>query len=161
MPILQRVTKELNKMASAITGAGFRAKVQPTTRDRAVKVRIFILRPKSATEPHRPARLTSTGLQVFATAKAKVHFRIQQQVNFGDVHKIVGNTRELGRWKVDKAPEMAWTDGDVWTLDIDVPAETNLEFKVHHVIQCLLHGCLATSGAVAEATLALCCSASK
>ena len=117
--------------------------------------------PRSATEPSRPARLISNGVQVFSTAKAKVHFRIQQQVNFGDVHKIVGNTRELGRWKMDKAPEMAWSDGDVWTLDIDVPAETNLEFKVHHIIQCLLHAFLVKSEAVAEVTLALCCSASK
>ena len=51
---------------------------------------------------------------------------------FGEAHKIVGSAAELGGWDVDNAPVMLWNEGYVWTLDldVDVPAESQLEFKV-------------------------------
>lgn len=51
------------------------------------------------------------------------------QVGFGDSHRIVGSTEELGQWNVDSAPAMSWSEGDVWTLDLDLPAGRSLEFK--------------------------------
>ena len=52
------------------------------------------------------------------------------QINFGEEHKIVGNVAELGKWNIEQAPSMAWNDGSNWTLDLDVPAGSDLEFKV-------------------------------
>lgn len=56
----------------------------------------------------------------------KYHF----QVNFGEGHKIVGNMAELGQWDVGQAPAMDWNEGSLWTLNLEVPAGSNLEFKV-------------------------------
>lgn len=52
------------------------------------------------------------------------------QVSFGEAHKIVGSHSSLGSWNVDAAPLMEWSDGDVWTLDISIPAGEAVEFKV-------------------------------
>ena len=52
------------------------------------------------------------------------------QVAFGESHKIVGGHPSLGSWDVGAAPFMHWSDGNIWTLDIDVPAGQGLEFKV-------------------------------
>ena len=49
---------------------------------------------------------------------------------FGEVHKIVGGHPSLGDWDINAAPAMEWSDGDVWSLDVSVPAGSNLEFKV-------------------------------
>ena len=54
------------------------------------------------------------------------------QLNFGEVHKIVGGHPALGGWDPSAAPEMRWTDGDVWTLDIDVQPNEGLDFKARH-----------------------------
>ena len=53
------------------------------------------------------------------------------QIPFGEEHKIVGGHPSLGGWNVDAAPAMQWSDGDVWTLDVSLPAGTGLEFKVN------------------------------
>lgn len=52
------------------------------------------------------------------------------QLNFGEVHKIVGSHPALGSWDPNAAPEMHWNDGNVWTLDIDVQPNEGLDFKV-------------------------------
>ena len=52
------------------------------------------------------------------------------QISYGEVHKIVGGHPSLGGWNVDAAPAMQWSDGDVWSLDVSLPAGTGLEFKV-------------------------------
>ena len=54
------------------------------------------------------------------------------QVAFGESHKLVGGHPSLGGWDPDNAPAMCWNDGDVWTLDLDLPPEEDLEFKVEH-----------------------------
>ncbi len=52
------------------------------------------------------------------------------QVAFGETHKLVGAHPHLGGWNPDAAPSMSWSDGDVWTLDLDLPPGEDLEFKV-------------------------------
>lgn len=37
---------------------------------------------------------------------------------------------ELGDWKIDEAPSMVWNEGSYWTLDLELPAGSDLEFKV-------------------------------
>ena len=62
-------------------------------------------------------------------------FPLLQKVNFGEGHKIVGNVAELGQWDVERAPSMAWNDGSLWTLDLEMPVGSNLEFKVGQMMQ--------------------------
>ena len=42
----------------------------------------------------------------------------------------MGNVTELGGWKLDDAPSMEWNEGSLWTLDLEIPAGSTLEFKV-------------------------------
>ena len=52
------------------------------------------------------------------------------QLNYGEVHKIVGGHPALGNWDPNAAPAMRWNDGDVWTLDFETEADQGLDFKV-------------------------------
>ncbi len=52
------------------------------------------------------------------------------QVNYGESLKLVGSGSELGDWNVEAAPEMQWTDGDVWVADVELPADQDVHFKV-------------------------------
>ncbi len=56
------------------------------------------------------------------------------KVNFGEGHKIVGSIAELGEWRVDQAPTMDWNEGSNWTLDLELPAGSKLEFKVSDIL---------------------------
>ena len=65
---------------------------------------------------------------------AKLHRQLS-----GKVHKIVGADPALGAWDLGRAPEMAWSEGDVWRLDVSLPAAGMTEFKAssdlwYHVV---------------------------
>lgn len=52
------------------------------------------------------------------------------QVAFGESLRLVGSDSVLGGWDVAQGPELQWSDGDVWSLDLQVPAGQQLRFKV-------------------------------
>ena len=52
------------------------------------------------------------------------------QVSFGESHKVVGGHPSLGDWDVSNAPQMQWNDGNVWTLEVQLPEGSDIEFKV-------------------------------
>eukprot|EP00192_Tetraselmis_astigmatica_P019927 CAMPEP_0117673166 /NCGR_PEP_ID=MMETSP0804-20121206/14323_1 /TAXON_ID=1074897 /ORGANISM="Tetraselmis astigmatica, Strain CCMP880" /LENGTH=211 /DNA_ID=CAMNT_0005481877 /DNA_START=61 /DNA_END=696 /DNA_ORIENTATION=- len=54
-----------------------------------------------------------------ATPTSKVNFRVTTHVEFGQRVEVTGETEALGGWQ-DSKP-LSWTEGDVWTLDCDVP----------------------------------------
>ena len=62
--------------------------------------------------------------------QATVTFSLKQKVEWGDKMCVVGNHKELGRWELEKAPELRWNEGDIWTGQVELPAETSVEFKV-------------------------------
>jgi len=37
------------------------------------------------------------------------------QVAFGEHIRLVGESSEFGSWELKGAPELTWTEGDVWT----------------------------------------------
>ena len=43
---------------------------------------------------------------------------------------MVGSCPALGAWDVATAPDLHWTDGDVWTQAVEVPAGAQIEYKV-------------------------------
>ncbi|KAL3145446.1 2,3-dihydroxyphenylpropionate/2,3-dihydroxicinnamic acid 1,2-dioxygenase, variant 2 [Trebouxia sp. C0009 RCD-2024] len=51
------------------------------------------------------------------------------QVSFGESHKVVGGHPSLGDWDVSNAPQMQWNDGNVWTLEVQLPEGSDIEFK--------------------------------
>ncbi|KAK9806719.1 hypothetical protein WJX72_000486 [[Myrmecia] bisecta] len=67
-------------------------------------------------------------IQCYA-ADATVRFSISREVGFGESHKIVGSHPVLGGWDIGSAPAMQWSDGNVWTLEVPIPAGAEFEFK--------------------------------
>jgi Starch binding domain len=53
------------------------------------------------------------------------------QVHYGETVKLVGSPAELGSWNVGAAPELTWSDGDIWTTSVDL-APGDVHFKVRH-----------------------------
>jgi hypothetical protein len=52
------------------------------------------------------------------------------QVSFGEVMKVCGNDKAFGSWALDKAPELQWSDGHMWTLTMPIPVGQTMKFKV-------------------------------
>lgn len=52
------------------------------------------------------------------------------QVSFGESHKLVGGHPALGDWDIGNAPQMQWSDGNIWTLEVQLEEGSDLEFKV-------------------------------
>ena len=55
---------------------------------------------------------------------------LDAQVNYGESVKLVGSSPELGDWDVDRAPELSWTEGDVWTTSVELAPGSDVHFKV-------------------------------
>ena len=45
----------------------------------------------------------------------------------------MGDHEKLGNWSTDDAAELKWSDGHVWTADMDIPEDSNVEYKVVNV----------------------------
>ena len=56
--------------------------------------------------------------------------RCSLQVSFGQVMMLVGGHKELGNWKPENGCKMTWNDGDVWTAEVNLPSDAQLDFKV-------------------------------
>lgn len=58
-----------------------------------------------------------------------VKFQIQRECSFGEHYLIVGEDPMLGLWNPSKALPLNWTDGHLWTVELDVPIGKSLKFK--------------------------------
>ncbi|KAH7286120.1 hypothetical protein KP509_33G059200 [Ceratopteris richardii] len=61
--------------------------------------------------------------------KVNVKFILEKKCEFGQRFNVVGNDPLLGNWEVSSAIPMDWGEGNVWTVEVDVPAEKQIEFK--------------------------------
>lgn len=52
-----------------------------------------------------------------------VRFNIAYKTNFGQQLRLVGNTDSLGQWDIERSVPMQWTQGDIWTADVSLPAK--------------------------------------
>jgi Starch binding domain len=51
------------------------------------------------------------------------------QVHYGESVKLVGSAAELGGWDIGVAPELTWSDGDLWTISVEL-SPGDVHFKV-------------------------------
>ncbi|CAA6655138.1 unnamed protein product [Spirodela intermedia] len=58
-----------------------------------------------------------------------VKFRLRQSCEFGEQFLLVGEDTKLGSWKPGSATPMEWSDGDVWTVEMDLPVGKEIKFK--------------------------------
>ncbi len=56
-------------------------------------------------------------------------FQLPHHVPFGQEVLITGDSDALGSWSPVKARKLAWQEGDVWRVTVDLPAETAVQYK--------------------------------
>ncbi|XP_027335139.1 phosphoglucan, water dikinase, chloroplastic isoform X2 [Abrus precatorius] len=59
----------------------------------------------------------------------RVAFQLQKNCNFGEQFLVVGDDPVLGSWDPSDALPMTWSDGHVWTVELDVPAGKLIQYK--------------------------------
>ena len=64
----------------------------------------------------------------------KITISVPLKINFGEHLKIVGSDSTLGSWCVNDAPQMEWTEGDIWSLSLELPQGFESEFKLVHCL---------------------------
>lgn len=52
--------------------------------------------------------------------KVCVELQLPKKVKYGTSACVVGSTASLGAWDALKAPQMEWTEGDVWRSTLEV-----------------------------------------
>lgn len=62
-----------------------------------------------------------------------MRFTIKKKVSFGDRLCVVGDHEKLGKWRTDDAANLKWSEGHVWSAEMDLPEESTLEYKVVNV----------------------------
>ena len=61
------------------------------------------------------------GGQVRDMEAMRVSFAVPYRCEFGQHIALVGSDEYLGDWDALRAKPMNWTNGDVWTVDLDLP----------------------------------------
>lgn len=83
-----------------------------------------------------PATATNECLPCFAPfcTIQPLHRLLTLQINYGEHLRVVGSSEALGGWEVDKAPQMVWNEGHIWTATVDMPVGEQFEFKFVHIM---------------------------
>ena len=82
---------------------------------------------------------TRTGAQVAASnapGVVTVTIKCTRHLEFGQVLKVVGDATEVGAWNLSAAPLLNWSEGDVWSVELQLPAASKLAFKVRSSSLC-------------------------
>ncbi|KAL6138859.1 hypothetical protein ACLB2K_064138 [Fragaria x ananassa] len=58
-----------------------------------------------------------------------VKFQLQKECSFGQQFLIVGDDPILGSWDPERAIPMDWSDGNVWSVELDIPVGKSIQFK--------------------------------
>ncbi|KAK9290975.1 hypothetical protein L1049_009157 [Liquidambar formosana] len=58
-----------------------------------------------------------------------VKFQLQKECLFGEQFLIVGDDPMLGAWDPSNAIPLDWSDGHVWTVELDIPVGKLVQFK--------------------------------
>ncbi|BDA46843.1 probable glucoamylase at N-terminal half [Coccomyxa sp. Obi] len=91
---------------------------------------IYIIRPASPGSLHSGLPRERRGaLKCAASSGSTVRLTTQHEVAFGEVIKAVGTQEELGAWDPVAAPGLTWSDGNNWSVDLQLPPGS-YEFKL-------------------------------
>ena len=84
----------------------------------------------------------------------RVSFNLPYRCQFGQHLAIVGDDERLGQWNVQQGVAMQWSEGDVWHVDLEVPARSVLSVLLYPYFGCTTFGWAQFELAV---TLHFCC----
>ncbi|KAK2378914.1 Carbohydrate-binding fold [Trifolium repens] len=59
----------------------------------------------------------------------RVEFQLLKDCDFGEQFLIVGDDPMLGSWNPLDALPLTWSDGHIWTVDLDMPAGKSIQYK--------------------------------
>ncbi|KAK6943519.1 Carbohydrate binding module family 20 [Dillenia turbinata] len=60
---------------------------------------------------------------------ANVKFQLRKKCMFGEQFLVVGDDPVLGLWDPEGAIPLEWSDGHLWTLELDIPTEKSIQYK--------------------------------
>ncbi|MCO5586945.1 hypothetical protein L7F22_040890 [Adiantum nelumboides] len=90
----------------------------------------------STLQPHNPLLCLSsrfkenTSQNAKGTRMIKVKFVLRRRCEFGQRFFVIGDDKSLGEWAPEAAIPMQWSEGHVWTLEMDLLSGTCMEFKI-------------------------------
>ncbi|XVF76802.1 hypothetical protein PTKIN_Ptkin13bG0296200 [Pterospermum kingtungense] len=58
-----------------------------------------------------------------------VKFQLQKKCSFGEHFFMVGDHPLLGLWDPESAIPLTWSEGHVWTVELDIPVGISIQFK--------------------------------
>nr|GMD94867.1 phosphoglucan, water dikinase, chloroplastic [Ipomoea batatas] len=58
-----------------------------------------------------------------------VKFQLQKECSFGQQFLMVGDDPIFGAWDPSKAVPLTWSEGHVWTLEMDIPTGKSIVYK--------------------------------
>lgn len=70
---------------------------------------------------------TASGATKVATVP--VTFKMQKHVEYGEVVKVIGDHKTIGRWDHSKGVNLEWGEGDFWTGTTQLPVGADVHFK--------------------------------
>lgn len=65
----------------------------------------------------------------------KLSFRVPYRTEYGQDVAMVGSSEQLGNWDPSRAMGMRWSEGDVWTVDLEVAPGPHVELEYKYVIR--------------------------
>ncbi|XAR68831.1 Glucan 1,4-alpha-glucosidase [Bertholletia excelsa] len=74
-------------------------------------------------------QLLDEATQIQDTKTARVKFQLRKKCAFGEQFYIVGDDPVLGSWDPIKAVPLDWSEGHIWTVEMDVPNGKLIQFK--------------------------------
>ncbi|KAK9168165.1 hypothetical protein Syun_000305 [Stephania yunnanensis] len=63
------------------------------------------------------------------SSNARVRFKLYKECQFGEQFFMVGDDASLGVWDPENAIPLEWSDGHIWTAELDVPVGKSIQFK--------------------------------
>lgn len=68
--------------------------------------------------------------QILDTSKTvHVKFQLQRKCSFGEQFLLLGDDPMLGSWDPIGAIPLVWSDGDIWTVELDIPIGKVIKYK--------------------------------
>lgn len=64
----------------------------------------------------------------------KIRFTIHFRTDWGQRVAVAGSEDELGAWDPEKARELGYLPGDVWSGEADIPSDGNVSFEYKYIL---------------------------
>ncbi|KAJ6750297.1 hypothetical protein OIU85_000890 [Salix viminalis] len=90
------------------------------------------IRVSSSFSPESQVDLEGEDAQNQETDESKtvhVKFQLLKECSFGEQFTIVGDDPLLGSWDPESGIPLNWSDGHLWTVELDIPVGKSIQFK--------------------------------